>query len=156
MRRPVGRLPTGRPTVGMSETDGEVELLMVPDLDCCAMFTSEARVTLYVESLRQEGLLEGRMIPRPVYPDWRESIFHHQLGNFEHGCWINPVPPAGGISAWNAFAEGRSDVEVDPDLVAQHHQGLQVAGDILEAAARRLQEHLRPRVPARPPDERAA
>ena len=142
--------------VGIAETDGEVEVLMVPDLDCCAMFTSEARVTLYVESLRQESLLEGRMTPRPVYPDWRGSIFHNLLGNYEHGCWIDPTPPAGGVVAWNAFVEGTSDVEVDRQLVAQQHRGLQLTGDMLEAAARRLHEHLRPRVSACALDRRAA
>ncbi len=120
-----GRLVADYPRywVGLQHTQNQSALLMVPQTDACALFTSPELAKTYLDwymnldSVKTQ--IEG-MQPVPVLTRWNTSSLAVAAGQFSE-IWIDPDPLAG--------------------------TGLRLGADAMEAALKRIDEKLKPRIP---------
>lgn len=129
------------------DADGNVQILTLPDRDCCAVFSTSERADLYLEVFRQSGVIDGSWEPIPVLSRWHHSVFHDLACHFDEGGVIDPMPPGAGLSVWASKFLGESKFDLDPTLVMDGYEGPHVHGEMLEAALARIDEKLKPRVP---------
>jgi len=127
--------------------DGSAAVLTIPDRDCCAVFSTAGRADLYLESYRQAGVIDGSWETLSMLAQWGGSIFHQLDEMYEEGGWIDPSPPGAGLLVWANNFLGKEAFELDPTLVMDGHPGVHVHGEILQAALRRTEQMLKPRVP---------
>ncbi len=133
--------------------DGAAAVMTLPDRDCCAVFSDQARADFYLQAYRQAGVIDDTWKATPMLAHWQRSIFHELARNYEEGGWIDPMPAAGGMGIMAAAVNGESDYEYDPRMVMDAYPGIHVEGEMLESALRRIDEKLKPRVPSFALDE---
>lgn len=77
--------------------DGGAELMMIPDADCCAVFSSMELVRDYISASESLGLI-GRetMKPVPILHRWSYNVFQTMAASFKQGGVIDPVAGGGG------------------------------------------------------------
>ncbi len=101
--------------------DGGAELLMTPDADRCAVFSSMELAGDYIAASENLGLIpRGTMKPVPILHRWQYNIFQTMAASFTLGGVIDPVAGGGG------------GLYLDPQAV--------------EAAIRHVDRMLKPRV----------
>lgn len=108
--------------IGMHQKeDGGAELMITPDADCCAVFSSVELARDYITASESLGLI-GRetMKPMPILHRWCYNVFQTMAASFKQGGVIDPVAGGGG------------GLHLDPQAV--------------EAAIRYVDRMLKPRV----------
>jgi hypothetical protein len=109
--------------VGLQHTQNQSALLMVPQTDACALFTSPELAKTYLDWYTNldsaKTQLEG-MQPVPVLTRWHTSALAVAAEQFSE-IWIDPDPLQG--------------------------TGLRLGADAMEAALERIDEKLKPRIP---------
>jgi hypothetical protein len=108
--------------VGLHQKEaGGAELMMTPDADCCAVFSSIELAGDYITASENLGLIPREtMKPVPMLHRWNCNIFESMAASFTQGGVIDPVAGGGG------------GLHLDPRAV--------------EAAIRQVDRMLKPRV----------